>query len=72
MGRIKEKKQISSQEDGQVVEKPPLLRRLWDGVKHTITGFRLFANDVRLSTKYLVRSVRGQQLSRRESQLVST
>lgn len=69
--RRKEKKQISLQEDAQVVKKSPLLRRLWDGVVHTITGFRLFALDVRLSTKLLVKSLRGQQLTRRENKLVS-
>lgn len=66
--RRKEKKQISLQ-DEQLVKKSPLLRRLWDGVVHTITGFRLFANDVRVSSKLLVRSLRGQQLTRRENKL---
>lgn len=70
--RVKEKKLSTIQNEQLVADKPPLLKRLWDGVIHTITGFRLFAKDVRLSTKYLVRSLRGQQLSRRESQLVST
>lgn len=69
--RKKEKRQISVQEDVAVVKKPPLLRRLWDGVRHTITGFRLFANDIRISSKLLVRSLQGQQLTRRESKLVS-
>ena len=69
--RRKEKRHISLQEDAQLVEKPPLLRRIWDGVVHTVTGFRLFANDIRVSTKLLVKSLRGQQLSRRESKLVS-
>ena len=68
--RRKEKRH-SSQEDVQVIVKPPLLQRLWDGVVHTVTGFRLFANDVRVSTKLLVKSLRGNQLSRRESKLVS-
>ena len=68
--RRKEKKH-NSQEDVQVIVKPPLLQRLWDGVVHTVTGFRLFANDVRVSTKLLVKSLRGNQLSRRESKLVS-
>ena len=54
-----------------IVEKPPLLQRVWDGVVHTITGFRLFIKDVRLSTRYLVKSLSGQQLSRRERKLVS-
>ncbi|XP_065883328.1 mitochondrial proton/calcium exchanger protein-like isoform X2 [Dysidea avara] len=52
-----------------IVEKPPLLQRVWDGVVHTITGFRLFIKDVRLSTRYLVKSLSGQQLSRRERKL---
>ena len=70
--RRKEKRQISLQEDAQLeIKKPSLLRRLWDGVVHTITGFRLFAKDVRLSTKLLVKSLRGQQLTRRENKLVS-
>lgn len=70
--RVKEKKLSTIQNEQLVADKPPLLKRLRDGVIHTITGFRLFAKDVRLSTKYLVRLLRGQQLSRRESQLVST
>ena len=71
--RRKEKRRVSLQEDAYQlkIEKPPLLRRLWDGVVHTITGFRLFAKDVRLSTKLLVKSLRGQQLTRRENKLVS-
>jgi len=59
-------------EDAHVVkEKPALLQRVWDGVVHIITGFRLFIKDVRLSTRYLMKSLRGQQLSRRERKLVS-
>ena len=70
--RKKEKRQISLQEDEELrIKKPPLLRRLWDGAVHTITGFRLFAKDVKLSTKLLVKSLRGQQLTRRENKLVS-
>jgi len=70
--RKKEKRHVSLQEDAENIKKPPLLKRLWDGVVHTVTGFRLFANDIRLSTKLLVKSLRGQQLSRRERKLVSS
>ena len=69
--RREEKRSSSSQVDVQVTEKPPLLQRLRDGVVHTVTGFRLFVNNVRVSTKLLMKSVRGDQLSRRESKLVS-
>jgi len=73
VNRLKDKRVTSTvKEDVHVtVEKPPLLQRVWDGVVHTITGFRLFIKDVRLSTRYLVKSLRGQQLSRRERKLVS-
>ena len=70
--RTKEKRHTLLQEDAQLVEKPPLLTRLWNGVVHTVTGFKLLAIDVRLSTKLLMKSLRGQQLTRRESKLVSS
>ena len=71
--RLKEKRVAPvAKEDVEVaVEKPPILQRIRDGAVHTITGFRLFIKDVKLSTRYLVKSLRGQQLSRRERKLVS-
>lgn len=43
----------------------------WWCEAYTITGFRLFANDIKISSKLLVKSLQGQQLTRRESKLVS-
>ena len=70
VNRLKGKRVAPAVKEDIIVEKPPLIQRVWDGV-HTITGFRLFIKDVRLSTRYLVKSLRGQQLSRRERKLGS-
>jgi len=67
-----------------LVTKPSLPVRVWNQLKnprelgrivwrelvHYWHGFRLFFLEARLSTKYLIKLLRGQSLSRRERQQV--
>jgi LETM1 and EF-hand domain-containing protein 1 len=46
--------------------KPPLLVRVKETVMHTITGFRLFWLDVKISFRLLRKTTRGGTLTRRE------
>ncbi|GMT10486.1 hypothetical protein PFISCL1PPCAC_1783 [Pristionchus fissidentatus] len=48
--------------------KPSLKQRVMHELKHYYHGFRLLALEVRLSSKYLWRIMRGQSLTRRERQ----
>ena len=52
--------------------KPPLLVRVKETVMHTITGFRLFWLDVKISFRLLRKTTRGGTLTRRELKQVCT
>ena len=54
----------------QEVQKKSLKKRIVDELKHYYHGFRLLFIDLRMSSRYLSRIVRGEQLSRREYQLL--
>lgn len=53
--------------------KPSLWKRVVDELKHYYNGFRLFFIDIRISSKLMVRLLRGETLTRREKrQMVRT
>ena len=54
-----------------VSTKPPILTRIKDTALHTYHGFRLFFLDLRISSRLLLKTLRGQSLSRREQKQVS-
>ena len=50
--------------------KPSLLVRLKEATLHTITGFKLFWLDVKISWRLLRKTMRGETLTRREQKQV--
>lgn len=52
------------------VAKPSLLARIKATIIHSYHGFRLFFLDLRVSSRLLLKTLRGQALSRREQKQV--
>lgn len=52
----------------EVTKKKSLKTKIVDEIKHYYHGFRLLFIDLRISSRYLTRMIKGEQLSRREYQ----
>lgn len=50
--------------------KPPLLQRINSFLIHYYHGFRLFGLEVKIACRLLLKTLRGQTLSRREQRQV--
>lgn len=52
------------------ITKPPLLTRIKNTSLHYYHGFRLFGLEVKIASRLLLKTLRGQSLSRREQKQV--
>ena len=73
--KVKESESTSEKASDKLVknqDKPKLMQRIKDEIIHYYHGFKLLFIDVRISSKYVWRTVNGDTLSRREYRQVSS